>query len=86
MPETASEMAAPARIEPQRAPGSVYELNKSADGSEVNGYRLKEYRSSVATSTLDKSDFLMEASMMPPYVAYHGNGYGRAVSPFARTF
>ena len=60
MPETASEMAAPARIEPQRAPGSVYELNKSADGSEVNGYRLKEYRSSVATSTLDKSGLLME--------------------------
>jgi hypothetical protein len=56
-------MAAPARIEPQRAPGSAHEPTKSADGSEVNGHRLKAYCSSVATSTLDKSGLLMEVVM-----------------------
>lgn len=41
---TASEMAAPARIDPQRAPGSGYQPAKSADGSRVNGCRSNAHR------------------------------------------
>jgi hypothetical protein len=37
MPEAVSEMAAPAWIEHQRAPGSQKEPTKSADGSKVKG-------------------------------------------------
>ena len=63
---------APARIEPQRAPGSPRELTQNAEGSRVNGRRSQAYQCSVATSTLDKLELLLEVVMHPPDLSSRG--------------